>query len=311
MKKYKNKEWLKEKYYNEKKTLKEIANLCNCSVSTIVYNMKIYDLDRRNNIVCNKYHKEKEWLIEKYINEKKTCDKISDLCGCSKSTILKWLDKYNIKTRTINDYNLNNINLTDELLENIEGLLLGDGNLTKRHKNGGVTYRHTDKNKSFIIFLMEHLKKLGLEFIGNKYYKIYHKENKKYSYYMSTKTYNKLNNIYIKWYPNNKKKIPDDFKLTPTKLFWWFIGDGSISYDYRKKNTYSIDISSYQLYINKNLIKQLKNKKIKTTTQNNRNTLHIKAESRKNFLKYILSSNINIPNCYEYKFPKGTVAKLV
>lgn len=44
-------------------------------------------------------YKNKDWLLEKYINEKLTQKKISKLSGCCESTIQKWLSKFNIKTR--------------------------------------------------------------------------------------------------------------------------------------------------------------------------------------------------------------------
>ena len=44
-------------------------------------------------------YKNKEWLIEKYINQKLGCLEISLLCKCSKRTIHQWLIKFKIPRR--------------------------------------------------------------------------------------------------------------------------------------------------------------------------------------------------------------------
>ena len=47
-----------------------------------------------------KLYKNKDWLYQKYIAEKLSTHKIAKICRCSKTTIRKWLTKYNIKIRT-------------------------------------------------------------------------------------------------------------------------------------------------------------------------------------------------------------------
>ena len=44
-------------------------------------------------------YRDKEWLREKYHDERLSASDISDLCDCSKSTILRWLDRHDIDKR--------------------------------------------------------------------------------------------------------------------------------------------------------------------------------------------------------------------
>ncbi len=67
----------------------------------------------------------KEFLIKEYIKNKKTGQQTGNLIGCSKSTISKYLKKYNIKTRNhkeankgIYKYNISKEFLLDEYINN-------------------------------------------------------------------------------------------------------------------------------------------------------------------------------------------------
>ena len=47
-----------------------------------------------------KLYQDKEWLYEKYIVEKLSTRKIANICKCSHTTIIGWLDIYRITART-------------------------------------------------------------------------------------------------------------------------------------------------------------------------------------------------------------------
>jgi hypothetical protein len=42
-------------------------------------------------------YRDKVWLYEQYINQKKSTEEIAEICECDKSTICKWRNKFNIK----------------------------------------------------------------------------------------------------------------------------------------------------------------------------------------------------------------------
>jgi hypothetical protein len=53
-----------------------------------------------------KEYKNKEWLKQKYIEEKLSTRKIAKLCGVNKISITYWLKKFDINIRSINESNL-------------------------------------------------------------------------------------------------------------------------------------------------------------------------------------------------------------
>ena len=52
------------------------------------------------------YYKNCEWLKTQYIDNKKTCEEIGKICGVSKTTILMWLYKFEIKKRPLKNKNI-------------------------------------------------------------------------------------------------------------------------------------------------------------------------------------------------------------
>lgn len=48
-------------------------------------------------------HQNKEWLYEQYANQKLSADDIGKLSGCCGPIVLKWLRKFGIPVRTVND----------------------------------------------------------------------------------------------------------------------------------------------------------------------------------------------------------------
>jgi len=50
-----------------------------------------------------KLYKNKNWLYEQYIIKKLSSPKIARICNTGKTTILTWLKKFNIPTRTIKE----------------------------------------------------------------------------------------------------------------------------------------------------------------------------------------------------------------
>jgi len=97
---YKDKQWLEEQYEN--KTQKEIADECGVSRTTITRWMDNHDIeaDSRGCSQAEGKHKDEEWLREKYIDEKRSTNDIANECGVGKTTVLYWLDKFNIERRS-------------------------------------------------------------------------------------------------------------------------------------------------------------------------------------------------------------------
>jgi len=111
MKKYKNKEWLNQKYTIEKLSTYRIAQLCNVNNVTIFQWLKRFNIKRRDKgkAVALYYSKGIEqifeyrnykWLNQKYVLEKYSIPDIAKLCNIGTTTIKTWLEKLRIKIRT-------------------------------------------------------------------------------------------------------------------------------------------------------------------------------------------------------------------
>ena len=100
--KYRSKEWIQQKYYGEKLSTTEMADLADCDPSTIQYWMDKFGFDRRsmsNAKTESKPYTDGEWLETKYIKEGYSTSKLAEICECTRSTIRFWLKRYDIKTR--------------------------------------------------------------------------------------------------------------------------------------------------------------------------------------------------------------------
>jgi len=104
--------WLKGKYYEEGKSLTQMAKEAGCSSGAVWRWMKKYNLETRSISeslqgergpaygMC-KYPKlrDKEWLKKLYCEEAMSCMEIADILGCSGKTVRRWVTKHNIKFR--------------------------------------------------------------------------------------------------------------------------------------------------------------------------------------------------------------------
>jgi len=121
---YRNKQWLIKKYWNEKKSLSDIAKETSVSSQTIYRHMKKFNISRRNISEANKEkikrtplsEKEKtrlrnlgkqqkiiipkEDLIELYTDKKKNTREIAKIYTCSNVTVIARMNEYKISLRS-------------------------------------------------------------------------------------------------------------------------------------------------------------------------------------------------------------------
>jgi len=105
--KYCNKKWLYHKYIVEGLSAVKISGICGIGDVTIGcwlrrYNIPIHTHYVYHNPLIHKYMN-KEWLSEKSEEEKLTMAEIAKLCGLSRSTVYKYLKKYNIPIHSIKE----------------------------------------------------------------------------------------------------------------------------------------------------------------------------------------------------------------
>jgi predicted DNA-binding protein YlxM (UPF0122 family) len=115
--------------------------------------------------------------------------------------------------------------LTKEETEVINGLLLGDGHIEFQKSKHVYAAKlvYTCKHKSVLEGLAKQLQRLKPRI----FYKTYKSKGKvRHGYRLATNKYKFLLELRHKWYPNGKKIVPEDLKLTPETCYWWYLGDG-------------------------------------------------------------------------------------
>ena len=116
----------------------------------------------------------------------------------------------------------------DKLYEILEGELLGDGSL---RVNGRLSayYRHWSKYPEYLKWLFGLLEEQGADWNGRiTAREVIFEGYRSRVYHAATYSYRELGELQRKWYPNGKKIVPKDIKLTPTVLAHWHLGDGHL-----------------------------------------------------------------------------------
>lgn len=244
-------------------------------------------------------YKNKDWLYQKYIVEKLSSIEISKIINVHKVTILNWLRNHNIPIRSNSEskhiWQANHFDITNEFREWIDGELLGDGCLNSRSKYS-ARVKYSSKYLEYIDYIAESLKHFGIEQSG--YIRKREPNPGAYSYHYTSKSYNELKDFHTRWYPNGKKIVPKDLKLTPVTLRQWYVGDGSLFANQngiKSIRLYSCGFTDAEVYF---LTKLLKGLNIIATKCAN-NCINISTKSVKGFLDYIGKCPVY---CYQYKW---------
>lgn len=100
---YQDREWLYEKYVEEELTGNEIAEIADCSRTTVYDWLDRHDIDRERGagyrVSEPEKYRDKEWLKEKYHGDKLSTAEIGEICDCHKQTIKLWLENHGIEKR--------------------------------------------------------------------------------------------------------------------------------------------------------------------------------------------------------------------
>lgn len=108
----KNPEWLREQYWEHKRTLAEIAADLNVSDVAVMENMEKHGIERRDTTSSEVQSdgdieplKDPEWLAEQYIENELNAGEIADLLGVSKTPVLRYMHRHGIEPRSISEIN--------------------------------------------------------------------------------------------------------------------------------------------------------------------------------------------------------------
>ncbi|KKL05191.1 hypothetical protein LCGC14_2608520 [marine sediment metagenome] len=231
-----------------------------------------------------------------YFGDKMSAEEIARKYNVTKGAVFIKFRRYNIQRRSLEEaqsIKANYIKLTLPLIHFMDGLLLGDGSVTLAPRGKSATYSHTDKHKEYLRWLRDKFENYRIECANIR-------GHTNDTYAIRTKHYRDFVYFRQRWYPNNKKKIPPTLELNPTVLFNWFIGDGS----YIKGNKVFI-ATQFDVEGRTRIARNLEKIGIDNSIYNP--GIYIKADSRTEFFRYILSSGLEIPTSYQYKFPRDLI----
>jgi len=248
-----------------------------------------------------KQYQDKEWLEKKYLEEELSIYRIAEICGVVHYTIWCWLKKFNISIRSRNEAahlrQANYCNLSKEAFNWIQGELLGDGSM-ESSSSYSARFRYDSKYLEYIKYVSDILRSFGIQQSG-KINRRYQKEINCYSYRYASLKYVELLSIYKKWYPEGKKIIPKNLKLTPLICKQWYIGDGCLIHQLGVKPYIRLATDGFTISNVNILVGQLNDLGFKVTRQLSNNRINISTYSTKDFLNYIGKCPVK---CYQYKF---------
>jgi len=89
--------WLREQYWTNGLSLRAIADIAERNVSTIYVWMEKLGIPRRNSWPKkDTLYTDRDWLYEMFVNNGMAMGTMANLAQCGRSTISKWLRRYNI-----------------------------------------------------------------------------------------------------------------------------------------------------------------------------------------------------------------------
>jgi hypothetical protein len=117
--------------------------------------------------------------------------------------------------------------LTDFQIDVIEGLIMGDASINHQSDEWNARLDLSVVSEDFAKKAQDDLSWLSNSVSVREKGGI----SKNPQHRLITYCHPKLSEIYKKWYPNGKKRFPNSLQLNETKLTYWYLGDGSLSFN--------------------------------------------------------------------------------
>lgn len=256
-------------------------------------------------------------LRNAYINEKKSTTNIAQnsiaLFGfsISSATIYNDLVRNKIPLRNKSesvflvsgDLDKSICYLNENIIEWIDGLMLGDGFINFRRPNFmSARFRLDSSQKEWSAYGMAALE----SYLPRKpsKYKGLTPKCPNPIWRCETLSHPDISNQAKRWYSglNQTKKIPLDVRITPVSVMLWYLGDGSFHYEEEgnmsvlRLATCAFDKSDLETII----IPKLNQYNIDCYVDNYKNDIHVRSNSIKDFFNYIGYKSPIL--CYDYKF---------
>lgn len=292
---------LKQLYCVDNKSTVEIAKQYGCEYRTIIKALRNYDIAIKHQAWESRINKNN--LQQMYNVKNKSIRDIARTYGTSASTVKHYLLKYNIPLRTSVEgrkiFLTKDIPINNDFLEILNGLLLGDGNIQVPNNFQGI-YSQASSQKEFIDYVANIFKKNNY-YQDNGEYKAHIKNiSKEYPvYYLHSKRTLQLRDVFNRWYPDGKKHVPQDIKLTPKTVLFWYLSDGSKD-KYCKTSYFST--CAFSIYEQNILIDAFRKVGINADNFKQNKYYVMRVSKSNNFDNFMHYMGINPVSCYDYKF---------
>lgn len=190
----------------------------------------------------------KEDLIREYVENGKTQYEIADVYKVSQKMVGDYLRDWGIEIISVPErtQKLSPVVLTSFQEDLVEGMLLGDGHLRNyvkaKKKTSLLICEHSDRQKNYLAYKFNLLK----PFVVREPYRYWRKDIRfkdggAWSNGCYTRSHLFWAELRDKWYPEGKKKVPNDVRLSSVGLTFWYGDDGSTNRD--TINLYTLDFS--------------------------------------------------------------------
>ncbi|MFX1513188.1 MAG: hypothetical protein ACFFCQ_11420, partial [Promethearchaeota archaeon] len=198
--------------------------------------------------------RDKEFVYDLYITQKLSRLEIANMFDVPKNKIASLLDYHQIPKRNRKNARVARIQkygskeVSEDLMNALEGLLLSDGTLTGMKHVTAYNLAQSRAHREYCEYFRDRFLSEGIHaHVSEKTYLI---DGKAYpGVVLNSQGLTSLNNMLERFYPDreaitttkgvyyrkNAKVIPDDLTLTPTHILHLYLGDGFASYTTLKR----------------------------------------------------------------------------
>lgn len=263
----------------------------------------------------------KEFFERHHVNERmsmlqiskmlQTSDEYKDwkVCKITPSTLCKYCDRAGVPRRRSSEAKRNwdpnpldwNISFeNEELIEAIDGFILGDGSIAITAESKAARLTCGQEHQEFTLFQMSHFEAYKYNFIKAEHKKSKNK-SKGFYWHGYTKFHPDLYKHYCRWYSNDGalKEPPADIRITPKSVMLWYLGDGSIVNTGLNSISLRLSTDSFSQDGVEFLASKLREKGV-DCHRNNDNRIYIEAKGISAFFDFI--GRESPVRCYDYKF---------
>lgn len=191
-----------------------------------------------------------EIIIDLYFNKGLNCRQTAEKLKCSEDLIAYRLKKLGLDPKPMAECvfagKKRSVAIPQELVEILNGELLGDGSLNRYYKQGDFRESFGHNKREWAEYLMGVFLNNNIPIMGQGLYKRNPcGKSKNITWSFSTLNTIELGRLHKKWYIRNNnfdsikpasfnnrryiKMVPIDLKLTAKAMLHWYIGDGSVN----------------------------------------------------------------------------------